>query len=912
VSETPRKRLIEEILPLADINAESSKSVSIGDIRTLHTWYARQPLAACRAATFAALVDAPDTEKERDELMALIRRGILNTAPQQDPAAIQEMRDRILKRFDGRAPTVLDPFAGGGSLALEALRLGCDATAMDLNPVALLTMLGVLDYPQRFARTLFPLPPPSGDEMQLLEGRREGNLVEAVREWGRWVLEQVRPELERFYPPAPDGGTVVAYLWAKTVRCTNPACGAEIPLVGQRWLSRRAGKTPVFYRLVPQPDRTLQVQIVEGKPRNENPSDGTTSRGTARCLHCPQTLSPDEVKAQFEAGLDGRMLLVVAYSKPSESGVSFRQAIDADRVVYAGALQALAEAKANYDDPFLNLVPDEDMPPARAYGIYPQLYGVRTWGQMFNARQNLALANFAKGIRYGHKQMRSLGCGVGEAAGLALYLAYTLSRMVIRNSEASQWGNTRDTVQRAIAGHRLQMLWDYAETNPISDGTGSWQNTLQWGLPAIQRLVGVGQSAKVQWTDAARLDIPDASMDAILTDPPYYDSVPYSYLADMQYVWLRRALQDILPEYFPAPLTPKNVEIIQDRARHESDAAAKAFFEERMRQALNEIRRVLKPDGIAMVMYAHTATSAWETLVSALIGAGLQVTASWPVETQNSSKAIWRGGTVLTSNIMLVCRKRQGASIGYLDKVLPEMREEVRRALARFWAAGIGGADFFVSAIGPALSVFSRYAEVRYGSGQPVSVGNFLTLVRQAVVEHALEEALKGVDAGDVDRETQFALLWRWTYKHKEVETGAAQLLDKATGVELRELERAGLIARPDPQRMVLLGPDERPDLLEGVLRRVQMGRGSLLDALHCACMLWKENRRDELMELLGAVNGAARQVAQALAELNDEGTEERKLLMGLLGAWKSLPATHKRVAPAKPKPAEDLQLPLL
>lgn len=909
MSEMPRKRLIEEILPLADINAESSKSVSIGDIRTLHTWYARQPLAACRAATFAALVDAPDTETERDELMALIRRGILNKAPQQDPDAIQEMRDRILKRFDGRAPTVLDPFAGGGSLALEALRLGCDATAMDLNPVALLTMLGVLDFPQRFADTLFPLPPPSGDEMQLLESRREGNLVEAVREWGRWVLEQVRPELQRFYPPEPDGGTVVAYLWAKTVRCTNPACGAEIPLVGQRWLSRRAGKIPIYFRLLPQPNRTLEVQIVEGTPRGENPSEGTTARGTARCLHCPQTLSPDEVKAQFVAKRDGRSLFVVAFSESGEPGIAFRPATDADRETFAQAQQALAQAESAHTDPFLSLVPDEEMPPDRVYGIYPQLYGVRTWGEMFNARQNLALTVFAETICRANAELYSLGCN--EASAIALYLTYTLSRMALRNSEASRWNNLRGTVEGATAGHRIAMLWDYGETNPLGRGTANWLGTNDWGLPALERLIGKGAPAQVRWTDTAKLDISDSSADAVLTDPPYYDSIPYAYLADMQYVWLRRTLQEVLPEYFPASLTPKNAEITQDRARHGTDANAKAFFEGRMRQALGEIRRVLKPDGIAMVMYAHTATSAWETLVGALIGAGLQVTASWPVETQNASKAVWRGGTVLTSNIMLVCRKRQGASIGYLDKVLPEMREEVRRALARFWAAGIGGADFFVSAIGPALSVFSKYGEVRYGSGQPVSVGNFLTLVRQAVVEHALEEALKGVDAGDVDKETQFALLWRWTYKHKEVETGAAQLLDKATGVELRELERAGLLARPDPQRMVLLGPDERPDLLEGVLRRVQMGRGSLLDALHCACMLWKENRRDELMELLTALNGAARQVAQALAELNDEGTEERKLLMGLLGAWKSLPVTNKRVAPSKLKPTEDLQLPL-
>lgn len=909
MSELPRKRLIEEILPLADINAESSKSVSIGDIRTLHTWYARQPLAACRAATFATLVDAPTTEKERDELMALIRRGILNTAPQQDKAAIEEMRERILRRYDGRAPTVLDPFAGGGSLALEALRLGCDATAMDLNPVALLTMLGVLDYPQRFADTLFPLPPPSGDEMQLLESRREGNLVEAIREWGRWVLEQVKPELERFYPPEPDGGTVLAYLWAKTVRCTNPACGAEIPLVGQRWLSRRAGKTSVFYRLVAQPNRTLEVQIIESKPRDENPSDGTTSRGTARCLHCPQTLTPSEVKAQFESRRDGRLMLVVVYSKPNESGVSFRSATEADRKVFTEAQKALQAAEAKHDDPFLSLVPDEEMPPVRAYGIYPQIYGVRTWGQLFNSRQSLALAAFVRGIRSANQNMIALGASPGESAGMSLYLSYTLSRVVLRASEASRWDNTGTKIQSATGGHRIAMVWDYPEVNPIGAGSGSWLGTNEWALPALERLVGVGKPIHLLWANAAELEFSESSLDAVLTDPPYYDSVPYSYLSDMQYVWLRRALQDILPEYFPASLTPKNAEITQDRARHDSEAAAKTFFEERMRQALSEIRRVLKPDGIAMVMYAHTATSAWETLVSALIGAGLQVTASWPVETQNSAKAVWLGGTVLTSNIMLICRKRQGASIGYLDKVLPEMREEVRRALARFWAAGIGGADFFVSAIGPALSVFSRYAEVRYGSGQPVSVSNFLTLVRQAVVEHALEEALKGVDAGDVDRETQFALLWRWTYKHKAVETGAAQLLDKATGVELRELERSGLLARPDPQRMVLLGPDERPDLLEGVLRRIQMGRGSLLDALHCACMLWKENRRDELMELLVAQNGAARQVAQALAELNDEGTEERKLLMSLLGAWKGLPVT-KRAAPEKPD--DRLQLPLL
>jgi adenine-specific DNA methylase len=330
------------------------------------------------------------------------------------------------------------------------------------------------------------------------------------------------------------------------------------------------------------------------------------------------------------------------------------------------------------------------------------------------------------------------------------------------------------------------MLWDYVEVNPFSGASGSWGNMHKWALPSIEDIMGAApEPVNVAWGDATQLPYEENAFDAVLTDPPYYSSVPYSNLADMQYVWLHRALKDILPEHFPAPVTPKKAEIMQDNARHESGAAAKSFFEERLSAAFAEIRRVLKPDGIALVMYAHTDTSAWETLVAALIRAGFQVTASWPVNTETRSRQVWLSAVVLQSTIFLICRKRTGKRTGYLDEILPAMRQAVQQALARFWAAGIGGADFFISAIGPALSVYSRYDEVRYSSGQRVSVVNFLTLVRQAVVDFSLQQALQGVEIGEVDRETQFALLWRWTYGHKKVETGAALLLDKATGVEL-------------------------------------------------------------------------------------------------------------------------------
>lgn len=902
MSKKARKRLIEELLPLAEIGVESSKSVSYGAIHAIHTWFARRPLAACRAATFAALVDAPATEKEREELIELIKKAVLRNAPFDDPEVIEEMRQRIRETFDGEMPKVLDPFAGGGSLPLEAARLGCEAHALDLNPVAVLTMLGTVDYPIRFAKAQFPLPPRPEDLLLLEEvEKRTGNLAEAVKAWGNWVLERVRPELEPFYLREPDGGTVVAYFWAKTVRCTNPACAAEIPLVAHRWLSRRKGKPPVAYKLVPQPDRSLKVEIVKGdEARKANPSRGTMARGSTQCPFCPQTLSPDEVKAQFMAGKSGRMMFAVAYKREGQSGTFFRAATERDREVFARAKAALAVAVAQHDDPFFPLVPDEPVAkPGGRYWLKVARYGVNTWGQMHNARQALALVTFCRGVRDAHQALLGAGANEESSKAVTLYLAFTLSRLVLRMSEASIWHNGRHTIERATAGHRLPMTWDYVEANPLSGGSGSWHSTLRWTVPAIDRVLGAAvEPALVRWGDAAKLAYPDDSFDAVLTDPGYYDSVGYSYLSDMQYVWLHRALADVFPEHFPAPLTPKQAEIIQDSGRHANSAEAKSFFEERLCVALTEMRRVLKPDGIGMVMYAHKATSAWETLVKALIDAGLQVTASWPVNTETTSRREWLGGAVLAATIFLVCRKRQGNRVAYLDEVLPSMREEVRKALARFWAAGIGGADFFISAIGPALSVYSQYSEVRYSSGQPVSVPSFLALVRQAVVDHSLSEALKGVDVGEVDRETQFALLWRWTYGNQQVETGAALLLDKATGVELADLERHGLLARANgAKKMVLLGPHQRPELLDDTLRRVHAGRAPLIDAIHCAALLWRENRREELAELLEAQTEATRKVAQALAELQPQSSTERRLILGFLGNWNHMRAVASRVA---------------
>lgn len=889
MTDAARKRLIEELLPLAEIGVESSKSVSNGDIHAIHTWFARRPLAACRAATFAALVDAPATEDERDALMKLIVESLPAAAPQKQPQVIDAMRSHILATFEGRPPRVLDPFAGGGSLPLEAARLGCETYAHDLNPNAVLTLLGTIDFPMRFADTRFPLPPRTEDTFDtILETDRTGTLTQAVAAWGDWVENQVKPRLEKFYRISRNS-TVVAYFWAKTIHCTNPACKAEIPLIANRWLSKRDGKAPVAYHLAPQNDRTFRVEILTGDAAiADDPGTGTMAGGSVQCLFCPQTIAPTAVKEQFAENCDGRVLLAVAIRDDSDSSLIFASASEVDRNAYKEATRSLQAVESEYDDPFFPMLPDELFPEKGALGIRPSIYGVKIWRQMYNDRQLLALTLFVQAIKDAYQEMISSGMSTEMAKATSLYLAFSLSRLSIKMSESSRWYSDGHTIQAATAGHKLPMLWDYVEANPLSGATGSWGNMHSWSLPSLDRVLGASRIvSSVAWGDATKLHYEDNYFDAVLTDPPYYDSVPYSNLADMQYIWLHRALGEIMPDAFPSPLTPKKAEIVQDNSRHPDSRSAKAFFEERLQSAFAEINRVLRPDGVALIMYAHKASSAWETLVSALIRSGFQVTASWPVNTETMSRQVWLGGAVLQSTIFLVCRKRTGQRVAYLEEILADMHKAVQQALARFWAAGIGGADFFISAIGPALSVFSRFDEVRYSSGQRVSVANFLTLVRQAVVDFSLQQALQGVNLGEVDRETQFALLWRWTYGHAQVETGAALLLDKATGVELAELEKRGLIGRVDNnRRMVLYGPEERPGLVEQTFNRLRSGSVPLIDLIHCAALLWRDNRREELTELLAGQGDAMRKVAQALAEIQRNGHSERRLTLGFLGAW--------------------------
>lgn len=457
-----------------------------------------------------------------------------------------------------------------------------------------------------------------------------------------------------------------------------------------------------------------------------------------------------------------------------------------------------------------------------------------------------------------------------------------------------------------MARHDIQFTWDYTESNPFSGQATSWQSFVNAIWRSIQNIADMKGAAAVTRLGSATTLPKDwtGGFDAVLTDPPYYDSVNYGDLSDYFYVWHKRVIGDDYSEAFVTEVTPKDEELIQDVYHGGSKSAAKQYYENGMAQAFKEMHRVLKKDGVAVIMFAHKKSSAWETLVSALIRAGFQVTASWPLNTEGRRLQSYRA-VALASSVYLVCRKRdRTAEVGYLEDIESELRATIRRYLERFWAAGIGGADFFMSAIGPGLSVYSRYTRIERYNGAHVTVSDFLDLVRHEVAVFAIERIIgeKGFSER-IDQPTQFYLLWRWGYGHWDVPDGEAVLLSTAVGMDLNILMgRIGLVSNIKG-KLRLLGPFVRKRQLEKVVDRVMAGGAvPLVDVLHKACLLWQGDQQEELAALVAARGGEMWPVAQAIAELLPREHPERSAFESMLGIRMDIEGRAQRWADANPR----------
>lgn len=967
------KRLIEVDLPIAQVSEQSrrEKTLRHGHISTMHIWWARRPLASARAALLGALWPDPADplcpeffihaaadrmRRFRDERGGRprdwgnpleLRSALLDFIAEfsnwdhaderifvETARALVDAAHVALGGEAGSRPLVVDPFAGGGAIPLEALRVGADAFASDLNPVPVLLNKVVLEYVPRY-------------------GRR---LIEAFREWGDAVLEQARESLGDLYPRDSNGAVPIAYLWARTIRCEGPGCGVDLPLIRATQLSR---KRPVAHVRVAADARKILTELRDG---TEKRSTATVSGGKASCPRCGYTTPAKRVKAQMTAVHGGannaRLFAVLVEHKGARQ---FREPTKKDAAALGAAKTAFMRIERERPDAF----PIEAINPLRPYkntvGVcIVTRIGISRFIDLYTHRQAAAIIGFQDAV---HQVRRSLA--TGDSAfddALETLLLLTLDRLVMQNTSLSRWNNTGSKIEGLFSKQALQILWDFAESNPTHSVMASWPAAVQWVekvLAANQKNTIVG---RVERAAAEDCPLPSDSVDVLCTDPPYFAAIPYADLSDVFYVWLRRGLRGRDAAYFRDQLVEKSRELIVTNSAVGPNGETKdeEFFASGMARALSRARDMTKPNGIACIVFADSSTTAWEAMLRAVLEGGWVVTASWPIDTEMQNRTRAQASASLQSSIFMVCRPRERAdgsldteSVGDWRDVIAELPKRIHEWMPRLATEGVVGADAIFACIGPALEIFSRYSRVEKTSGEAVTLAEFLEHVWSAVASEALSTIFEGADAGGLEPDARITAMWLWTVGagrqlQRESDDGDDGADGDEDGEAAKKPDSGGFVLDFDAARKIAQGLGAHLDTLQGIIevkgdtarllpvseraaalfqtkrpdRRVAPGRarkrdqGTLfdeaevslsgntlqagdlttaettLDRVHQAMLLFAAGRADALKRFLvedGAGTDARFwRVAQALSALYPAGSDEKRWVAGLLARRKS------------------------
>lgn len=888
-------RLIEVTFPVKEVSAESAKEKSIrhGHISTLHFWWARRPLASSRATNYCALV-GPPLPKDREN-----KRKFVSTLSKWENSLnydlIMKARNEIVESNRGTRPKVLDPFAGGGAIPLEAQRLGCETYASDYNPVAALILKCTIEYPRRFA---------AGSSLPSLS---DCKLITDVKKWGRWILEQAAFEIGKFYPKETDGSNPVGYLWARTIPCQNPSCGAEIPLMRQYWLAKKSNRKIALLPVVH--GKEVKFKVVgtgyEKMPTRFDPGTGTISSAVAVCPVCHSIVDGKSLRKLYvQKKSKSKMVAIVSHDERNRRK-TYRPAEQQDVIAFEKAENFLRTKEHSLQESWgMNPVPDEFIhtpnnkeyePGGLLYNFTPVLlYGMTKWGDLFNSRQKLALITFADKVRQAHEIMIKDGFDPEYARAVASYLAISLDRLAHKSATLVVYNVVREEIEGVFGRQALGMVSDYAEVNPFTDV--GWPNMQDWILRVMDHCVRTASLDPnlpipvVTQSSATSLQYPDNFFDAVFTDPPYYDNVPYSDLSDFFYVWLKRSIGHLYPDLFSTPLTPKSDEAIAElpllrgmdkdtATKVVPDIKTREHFENAMRSSFKEINRVLKPGGISVIVYAYKSTAGWETLVNSLLDSCLVVTGSWPIHTEMKSRLRAKESAVLTSSIYMIARKTRRLPTGFYKEVKTELQKHLNEKLDSLWKEGISGADFFISAIGSAIQVFGIYDQVIDDEGQIVRADRLLEDVRRIVADYAVRQVLHNGFAAEISQVTRFYVLWRWAYGEAKLDFDDARKLASGVGIDLALEWNKGFI-RKDKEFIEVLGPEER---------RVKDLEGSreIIDVLHHVLLLWKQGKNEEMLAVLKesgfGKSDVFYRVAQAISESLPIEAKEKKLLDGFL-----------------------------
>jgi putative DNA methylase len=779
------KRLAEVDFPIAVVSkhAAREKSIRHGHPSTLHLWWARRPLASCRAMLLALLLPDP-CDQHCPEDFKSTARDVLRPMPGRLGNSDKDLREALL-RFIGdfanwdnagiaafieagrglvkaahreETPLVVDPFAGGGSIPMEALRLGCDTFASDLNPVACLILKSLLEDIPRYGPQLAE------------EARRIGAEIKAAAE----------NELTPFYPHDDDGAASIAYLWARTVRCEAPDCGAEIPLIRSFWLSKNANRLRALKPKLTHPRDAppyVNFEIIEPATASYA-AGGTISKARATCLACGAVMGPDRLRVQlssqrgggevvFDGGgrrVGGATLLAVVLSRPGEVGRSYRLASDRDYDAVSQAGARLASLLHEQTVGSLSAVPDEPVPHERVWRNNPirvHHYGIGRWGDLFSTRQALALITLIRHLRASTSTDQ-----FGRAIRRALTLA--ISGQTYYQSTLCSWHITGEKIRDTFGRQALPMVWDFAEVNPFSGKSGGFEGAIDWVVNVAARSPVQLEPGQVTLADAAQSGVPTDAATVMFTDPPYYDAVPYAKLSNYFYVWQRRALGDLHSELFAGDTIDGADECVVDEARGQN----REYFEQKMASALAEGRRVVSDNGIGCVVFAHKTTEGWEALLSGIIRSGWVITASWPILTEMGARLRAANSAALAASVHLVCCPRIEDKIGDWADVLRELPDRVGEWMARLEREGVRGADLVFACIGPALEIFSRYSRVETPDGREVPLAEYLEKVWEVVGRSALHQILGTAEAqarnggaGALEEDARLTALFLWTLR---------------------------------------------------------------------------------------------------------------------------------------------------
>jgi putative DNA methylase len=821
------KRLIEVDLPIKKISAHArrEKSIRHGHISTLHIWWARRPLAACRAVLCAALWPDPADplcpQTFRDDACMLINvfaaNAVSNKALSQSCSQDTWKKWQALSQLDGgldskkdahwnvlrfalldfiadfsdwdnsrvqaylttsqaltrsahealggdsgSRPLVVDPFAGGGSIPLEALRVGADVFASDLNPVSVLLNKVILEYIPKYGQ----------------------HLADEVRKWGEWIKLEAEKQLAEFYPTDADGATPIAYLWARTIQCEGPGCGAEVPLIRTLWLAKKDIRS-VAMQLVPNDTaKRVDFRIIvkerggwisqdNSKTTTDNPKfDGTVKRGSATCPCCGYTTPVASVREQLKkrrGGTNDARLLCVVTTKGGEQGRFYRLPTRGDARAVSSAQEELDRRISSHKGA-LSLIPDEQISLNEIRRISLPLYGMMTWGDIFSKRQQLALNTVARLVRELSSKQALANASIPPIV-LGTLLALIVDRLADSLSSSVTWTPGGEFQGHTFARQALAFVSDFAEVNPLCDSSGNWMGAVGWVSKVCASSGELPAMGHVELASAVHHPLPNDSADALITDPPYYDAVPYAHLSDFFYVWLRRSIGEHYPALFCNSQVPKEEEIVVDRPHELSNSTHDIeFYERELTKAFAEGRRILRPGGVGTIVFASKTTASWEAILKAVLDAGWIITGSWPLDTEREARVSAQGQARLASSVHLVCRPRKTSEdllgideIGDWRDVLQELPRRIHEWMPRLAEEGVVGADAIFSCLGPALEIFSRYSRVEKPNGDQVTLKEYLEYVWTAVSKEAISMIFADADTTGFEEDARLTAMWLWT-----------------------------------------------------------------------------------------------------------------------------------------------------